>query len=48
MSGVLREVLTNFWHECFCSLTVGALEKVPSVRHDYQTGEWEAISRLAE
>ena len=45
-SGVLREVLTSFWHECFSSLTVGALQKVPSVRHDYQKGEWEAIGRL--
>ena len=45
-SGVLREVLTSFWYECFSSLTVGALQKVPSVRHDYQKGEWEAIGRL--
>ena len=45
-SGVVREVLTSFWHECFSSLTVGALQKVPSVRHDYQKGEWEAIGRL--
>ena len=27
-------------------MTVGALQKVPSVRHDYQKGEWEAIGRL--
>ena len=45
-SGVLREVLTSFWQECFSSLTVGASEKVPSVRHDYQKGEWEAIARI--
>ena len=45
-SGVLREVLTSFWQECFSSLTVGALEKVPNVRHDYQKGEWEAIGRI--
>ena len=45
-SGVLREVLTSVWHECFSSLTVGALQKVPSVRRDYQKGEWEAIGRL--
>ena len=43
-SGVLREVLTSFWQECFSSLTVGALEKVPNVRHDYQKGEWEAYN----
>ena len=45
-SGVVREVLTSFWNECFSSLTVGALEKVPNVRHDYQKGEWEAIGRI--
>ena len=44
--GVLREVLTSFWHECFSSLTVGTLQKVPSVSHDYQKEELEAIGRL--
>ena len=44
-SGVLREVLTNFWRECFSSLTVGTLGKVPSVMHDYQKREWETIGR---
>ena len=39
-SGVVREVLTSFWNECFSSFTVGALEKVPNVRHDYQKGVW--------
>ena len=43
-SGVLREVLTSFWQECFSSLTVSALEKVPSVRHDYQKGDPIALS----
>ena len=38
-SGVVREVLMSFWNECFSSLTVGALEKVPNVRHDYHKGE---------
>ena len=45
-AGVTREVLTSFWNECFSSLTSGALEKVPNVRHDYQKGEWEAIARI--
>ena len=27
-------------------MTVGALEKVSSVRHDYQKGKWEAIGRI--
>ena len=45
-SGVLIAVLRTFWHECFSSLTVGALGKVPGVRHGYQKGEWEAIGRI--
>ena len=45
-SGVVREVLMSFLNECFSNLTVGALEKVPNVRHDYQKGEWEAIARI--
>ena len=45
-SGVIREVLTSFGNERFSSLTVGALEKVSNVRHDYHKGEWEAIGRI--
>lgn len=43
--GVLRDVLT-FWHQFFNSLTIGAQEKVPAIRHDYQKPEWEAIARI--
>ena len=28
------------------SLTVGAQEKVPAIRHDYQSAEWQAIARI--
>lgn len=42
-SGVVREVLMSFWNECFSSLTVGALEKVPNVRHDYQKGSGKQL-----
>ena len=34
LSGVVREVITMFWHQFFMSLSTGATEKVPSVRHD--------------
>ena len=27
-------------------MTVGAVEKVPSVMHDYQKGDWEAIAHI--
>ena len=34
--GVMLEVLTNFWQHVFDSLPVGAQEKIPNVRHDFQ------------
>ena len=44
--GVVREVITMFWHQFFMSFSTGATEKVPSVRHDYQHQEWEAIGKI--
>ena len=45
-SGVLRDVFCSFWKEFFSSLTVGALEKVPNVRHDHGKNEWVSIARI--
>lgn len=45
-SGVVREILSLFWKECYSSLTVGATEKVPNVRHDFQKSQWEAVGRI--
>ena len=44
--GVFRDALSTFWNQFFTSLTVGAQEKVPAIRHDYQKPEWEAIARI--
>lgn len=44
--GVVQEVITIFWNQFFMSLSTSATEKVPSVRHDYQHQEWEAISKI--
>ena len=33
--GVLRDVLSTFWQHIFASLTLGYVEKVPSIRHDH-------------
>lgn len=44
--GVILDVLTHFWHECFTSLTVGSRAKTPFIRHDMQKCEWEAIARI--
>ena len=47
-SGVLKDVISNFWKQVFISLTVGAIEKVPCVRHDLGKKEWESIARILE
>lgn len=44
--GLLRDVLSPFWQHIFASLTLGHVEKVPSIRHDHQKHEWEAIGRV--
>ena len=43
---VFRDTLTSFWNQFFIALAVGSQEKIPSIRHDYQKSEWEAISRI--
>ena len=45
-AGVLRDALSTFWNQFFNSLTVGAQEKVPAIRHDYQRAEWQGIARI--
>ena len=45
-TGVLRDVLTEFWFQFFQSLAIDASSKVPVIRHDYQNREWKAIGRL--
>lgn len=44
--GVLRDVLTEFWHLFFQSLAIGAVAKVPVIRHDFQKQQWKAIARI--
>ena len=45
-SGVLKDVLSLFWKEIYDSLMLGEGERVPSIRHDFQRKEWEAIARI--
>jgi hypothetical protein len=35
--GVARDVLTEFWHIFYQSLSVGASVKIPVIRHDYNS-----------
>ena len=44
--GVAREVITEFWHLFYQSLSVGAATKVPVIRHDYRKQEWKAVARI--
>ena len=44
--GAVLDMLTNVWHECFISLTVGRRQKTPFIHHDMQKREWEAIARI--
>ncbi len=44
--GVTREILSLFWREFSISLAIGAAEKVPSIRHDYQKNHWLSIARI--
>ncbi|XP_028417887.1 uncharacterized protein LOC114542566 [Dendronephthya gigantea] len=44
--GVILDVLTHFWDNCFMSLAVGRKEKTPFIRHDMQKREWQAIARI--
>ncbi|XP_066927273.1 uncharacterized protein [Clytia hemisphaerica] len=44
--GVERDVISSFFNEFYESCCVGATEKVPIVRHDYQKAQWEAVARI--
>ena len=45
-SGVKREAFSLFWSEFYDSLTIGASEKVPTIRHDFQKTEWQSVGRI--
>ena len=45
-SGVSRDVYSLFWSEVFDSYMIGADERVPFVRHDLHTSEWEAMGMI--
>ncbi|XP_030290693.1 uncharacterized protein LOC115592255 isoform X3 [Sparus aurata] len=45
-SGVLRDVLSCFWHEFYERCTLGTTVKVPFLRHDFPAATWKAIGRI--
>ncbi|KAL3973707.1 hypothetical protein ACER0C_024914 [Sarotherodon galilaeus] len=45
-SGILRDVLTCFWHEFYERCTLGATVKVPFIGHDFPAEKWKAVGRI--
>ncbi|XP_038586911.1 uncharacterized protein LOC119912009 [Micropterus salmoides] len=45
-SGVLRDVLSCFWHEFYDRCTLGTTVKVPFICHDFPAETWKAIGRI--
>ena len=45
-TGVLVDCITEFWEGFYDQCTVGTLEKVPCLRHDYREKEWQAVGRV--
>jgi len=46
IGGVYRDAISCFWQEFYDSSTLGERERVPSLRHDFQSNEWSAIGRI--
>jgi hypothetical protein len=44
--GIYRDAIGCFWQEIYMSCTNGVDERVPSLRHDFQTREWSAVARI--
>ena len=38
-------MLSSFWGEFYTSFSIGFKQKVPTIRHDFQSKEWEAVGR---
>ncbi|KAL0152659.1 hypothetical protein M9458_052382 [Cirrhinus mrigala] len=45
-SGVFRDCLTEFWDEFYSRCALGADVKVPFLRHEFRSDEWQAIARV--
>ena len=44
--GVYRDAISCFWQEFNDSSTLGERERVPTLRHDFQSSEWSAVGRI--
>ncbi|CAH1119048.1 unnamed protein product [Phaedon cochleariae] len=46
MGGVLRDALSEFWQVFYDKCTAGTSLKVPCLRDDFGSNEWEAIAKI--
>ena len=44
--GVYRDAIACFWQEFNDSSTLGERERIPALRHHFQSNEWSAIARI--
>ncbi|OWF54884.1 hypothetical protein KP79_PYT25358 [Mizuhopecten yessoensis] len=44
--GVFRDCVTGFWTEFIDQCCVRNHEKIPIIRHDFQTKHWTAVARI--
>lgn len=44
--GVLRDVLSEFWNDFYEQCIMGNGFKLPYLRHDFGTQEWESVGRI--
>lgn len=44
--GVFRDCLSEFWDEFYSRCALGTDVKVPFLRHEFQTNEWQAVARI--
>ncbi|XP_056604878.1 uncharacterized protein LOC130421158 [Triplophysa dalaica] len=44
--GVFRDCLSEFWDEFYSRCALGTDVKVPFLRHEFQSNEWQAVGRI--
>ncbi|XP_030593917.1 uncharacterized protein LOC115786048 isoform X2 [Archocentrus centrarchus] len=45
-SGIIRDILTNFWNLFYATKTCGTTYKIPALHHSFQEREWAAVARV--
>ncbi|XP_048841872.1 uncharacterized protein LOC125714873 [Brienomyrus brachyistius] len=44
--GVVRDCLSEFWHDFYDQCTMGSSLKLPFLRHDFGQAQWESVGRI--